>query len=135
SAAVGAGRALESILAVTASEHAAALVLYADTHRRGRDRRSRPVTGVCLIVLHVPDGAQPPSLDTLHAQLDPALACVGYQLARTAERVAPGHLADDRANELEWLFEISTPPAQESQASQDRGERLSMMMAAAVTYL
>jgi hypothetical protein len=38
---------------------------------------------------------QPPSLDILHAQLDPALECVGYQLAQVAERIAPSHIADE----------------------------------------
>jgi diguanylate cyclase (GGDEF)-like protein len=137
SAAVGASPTLESILPVAACERAAALVLYADTGTRGRNRGSRPVVGVCLIVFHVPDGAQSPSLDTLHAQLDPALVCVGYQLAQIAEKGAPEHLLDDGANDLDWLFEISTPPAQGegSEATQDRGERLSRIVAASVAHL
>jgi diguanylate cyclase (GGDEF)-like protein len=138
SAAAGADRTLESILPVTASEHAAALVLYADTDSGGRDRGLRHVVGVCLIVLHVPDGVQHPSLGTLHAELDPALACVGYQLAQIAEKKGePGDVPDDDANELEWLFEVSAPAVQGggSQAAQDRGERLSTMMAASVAHL
>jgi len=101
-----------------------------------RNRRLRPVAGVCLIVLHVPDGVQPPSLDTLHSQLDPALDYVGYQLAQIAERVAPRH-PEDGASDLEWLFEVSAPVVQGevSQATQDRGERLSTMMAASVAHL
>jgi diguanylate cyclase (GGDEF)-like protein len=137
SAAAGAGHPVESIFPVSVSERAASLVLYADSGASRRNRRSRTATGVCLIVLHVPDGAQPPSLDTLHVQLDPALDCVGYQLAQIAERVAPGHLPDDGANDLDWLFEISAPAVQgeETHATQDRGERLSTMMAASVAHL
>ena len=137
SAAVGAGHPVESILSVTGSERAAALVLYADAGASAGDRRLRPVAGVCLIVLDVPDGVQAPSLYSLHAQLDPALDCVGYQLVQTAERLAPGHPPDDGANDLEWLFEVSAPVAQGavSQAPQDRGERLSTMMAASVAHL
>jgi len=126
SASAGAGRTLGSILPVGSSAHAAALVLYADTgDDNGRTRRPRPVAGICLLIFHVPNGAQPPSLDALHAQLDPALACVGYQLAQTAERVAPGQLLDEGANELEWLFEIGAPAAQgkASQATHEHGER------------
>jgi len=138
SASAGAGRTLESILPVASCVHAAALVLYADTgDDNGRTRRRRPVAGVCLLIFHVPNGAQPPSLDALHAQLDPALACVGYQLAQTAERVAPGQLLDEGANELEWLFEISAPAVQGKafEATHEHGERLSLMMAASVAHL
>jgi hypothetical protein len=53
STAVGVGRPVESILPVTVSERAATLVLYADAGASGRNRRSRPLAGVCLIVLHV----------------------------------------------------------------------------------
>jgi diguanylate cyclase (GGDEF)-like protein len=137
SAAAGAGHPVESIFPVTVSERAASLVLYADAGSSRRNRRSRQAAGVCLIVLHVPDGVQPPSLDTLHAQLDPALDCVGYQLAQIAERVKPAHLPEEGANDLDWLFEISAPALQveESHAAQDRGERLSTMMAASVAHL
>jgi diguanylate cyclase (GGDEF)-like protein len=137
STADGAGHPVESILPVTVSERAAALVLYADAGASERNRRSRPLAGVCLIVLHVPDGAQPPSLDILHAQLDPALECIGYQLAQAAERIAPSHLAGEGEKDLEWLFEVSAPVVQReiSQATQDRGERISTLMAASVAHL
>jgi diguanylate cyclase (GGDEF)-like protein len=133
----GAGHPVESIFPVTPSERAASLVLYADADTSRRNRGSRPVAGVCLIVLHVREGVQPPSLDTLHAQLDPALDCVGYQLAQIADRVASGHLSEDGAKDLEWLFEVSAPAVQGelSAATQDRGERLSTMMAASVAHL
>jgi diguanylate cyclase (GGDEF)-like protein len=47
------------------------------------------------------------------------------------------NLPDDGARELEWLFEISTPPAQGegSEATQGRGERLSGIVAASVAHL
>jgi diguanylate cyclase (GGDEF)-like protein len=137
SASLRARHPVESVLPVTGSEHAAALILYADAGVRARHRRLRPVAGVCLIVLHVPDGAPPPSLEALHAQLDPALDCVGYQLAQSAEKVAPEQLPDDGANDLEWLFEVSASAVHDevTQAPQDRGERLSTMMSASVAHL
>jgi diguanylate cyclase (GGDEF)-like protein len=137
SAAAGAGHPVESILPVTLSERAAVLVLHADAGAGGRNRRSRPPAGVCLIVVHVPDGAQPPSLDALHAQLDPALDCVGHQLAQVTGNVVPAPVTDDSANDLEWLFEVSAPVAQgdASPATQHRGERISTLMTAAVAHL
>lgn len=138
SAAAGAGHPVESILPVTLSERAAALILYPDAGAGGRNRRSRPPAGVCLVLVRIPHGAQPPSLEALHAQLDPALDCVGHQLAQIAESsVAPAHIPDDEANDLEWLFEVSAPVVQGevSQASQQRGERISTLMTAAVAHL
>ena len=137
SASLRAGHPVESILPITGSDRAAALILYADGGVGARNRRLSPVAGVCLIVLHVPDGAPPPSLEALHAQLDPALNSVGYQLARTAERVAPDSPPDDGARDLEWLFEVSAPTAHDeaTQGPQDRGERLSRMMSASVAHL
>jgi diguanylate cyclase (GGDEF)-like protein len=128
---------VESILPVAGSERAAALILYADAGVVARPRRLRPVAGVCLIILHVPDGVSAPSLESLHEQLDPALDCVGYQLAQTPKIIAPDPLQEDAANHLEWLFEISAPAAHDAvtPAAQDRGERLSMMMSASVAHL
>ena len=136
-AAAAAAHPVGSILPITVSECAAALILYADAGSRVRTRKTRPVAGVCLIVLEVSDGVPPPSLEALQAQLGPALDCAGQQLAQTAVRAAPGHLPKDGASELEWLFEISSPTSQGelSQAAQDRGERLSMVMAASVAHL
>ena len=137
SASLRAGHPVESILPVTGSDRAAALILYADAGVVARHRRLRPVAGVCLIILRVPDGVSVPSLESLHEQLDPALDCVGYQLAQTAKIIAPDPLQEDAANDLEWLFEISAPAAHDAvtPAAHDRGERLSMMMSASVAHL
>lgn len=127
----------ESIAEITPSECAAALILYAESHVSGGGRKVSHVAGVCLIIIRVPDGGPPPSLKSLHTQLDPALACVGYQLGQTAERLGSAHLADAGSADLDWLFEIGTPPDQheESQATLEHGERLSHIMAASVAHL
>src|SRR5579883_2593440 len=84
SAALEAGRARETLLALSGSQcSAASLVLYGDCHAGGQHQRPPPVAGVCLIVLGV-DPGRPPSLESLHEKLDAVLTCAGSHLAEHA---------------------------------------------------
>ncbi len=127
----------ESVVEVAPGEYAAALLLYGKSSEGGRAANTLPVAGACLIVIRVPHGGPPPSLKFLHAQLDPALACAGYQIGQTAGRLRSAHLSDTGATELDWLFEIGTPPEpdEQSKATLEQGERLSQIMAASVAHL
>jgi diguanylate cyclase (GGDEF)-like protein len=130
------GHAPEALVPLSARECAAVLVLTAGSGARPDPQRSPPVTGVCLMVIHVPDGAPPPSLQSLHVELDPALACIGHHLAAHAPSGGRG-LAEEETTHLEWLFEVTTPAvhAEGAPVSPDRGERLAQMMAASVAHL
>jgi hypothetical protein len=130
------GHAPEALVPLSARECAAVLALTAGSGARPDPQRSPPVTGVCLMVIHVPDGAPPPSLQSLHVELDPALACIGHHLAAHAPSGGRG-LAEEETTHLEWLFEVTTPAvhAEGAPVSPDRGERLAQMMAASVAHL
>jgi diguanylate cyclase (GGDEF)-like protein len=127
----------ESVAELSPGECAAALLLYTESEVSARAGKAPPVAGLCLIVIRLPDAGQPPSLESLHAQLDPALMCVGYQLAQVAGRLRSVHPADTGATELDWLLEIGTPPDQDgqSQAPLEQGERLAQIMTASVAHL
>ena len=138
STAIGSGRRpVDAILPVSASERAAAFVLYAGSASGGPDRTPTPVAGACLVVFHIVAGEDCPPLDTLQAQLEPALACVGDHLARYADESTRGPPADEAARDLEWLFEVTAPAPQRhaSQVLPDRGERLTHLVTGAMAYL
>lgn len=137
SAALGAGRARETTLAVSSSQCAAALVLYGDRRVGDRHRSLPAVAGICLIVTEVLNAAQPTSPESLHGELDAILNCVGYHLAEQAARGGPQRPSDEAARDLEWLFKITAPPIQGEgpEMVPDRGERLSKLMAASAAHL
>ena len=138
STAIGSGRRpLNAILPVTASERAAAFVLYAGSGTRGAHRTPPPAVGVCLIVFDVAAGTDPPPLETLQAQLEPALACVGDHLARYTNGTAQASSAVQGLRDLEWLFEVTEPAAPRggSRDPSDRGERLARLVVASVAHL
>jgi diguanylate cyclase (GGDEF)-like protein len=137
----GAGDTGESIFPITPAEYAAVLVLHnkgttvAATRNHGT-ATSGAVAGICLLTLQVPPGAPPPALETLHAQLDPALVCVGRELAHVALSVEHSRLPQEDAAELDWLFEVSAlAPTVDGSALHDHSELLSRMMAASVEHL
>ena len=137
STAIGSGRRpLSAILPVSASERAAAFVLYAGSESRGAKRIAPPVAGVCLVVFHSASGGDCPPVETLQAQLEPALACVGDHLARYAaeNRGFPAH---EGVRDLEWLYEVTSPDAHRgaAQPRSDRGELLAELMGASVAHL
>ena len=138
STAIGSGRRpVDALLPLTATERAAAFVLYAGRGTCGADRPPPPVVGVCLVVFHVAAGADPPPLETLQARLEPALACVGDHLTEHTEGSKRGAPADEGLDDLEWLFKVTEPAARrgESGVPSDRGDRLANLVAASVAHL
>ena len=138
STAIGSGRRpVDAILPVSASARAAAFVLYAGNGSGGPDRSPPAVAGVCLVVFHLATGKDCPPLDTLQAQLEPALACVGDHLAQYAEESTREPPAGEAARDLEWLFEVTAPAPQRgaSQEPPDRGERLAQLVTGSMAYL
>jgi diguanylate cyclase (GGDEF)-like protein len=137
----GADRTGESIFPVTPAEYAAVLVLYAKgrTVAAGRNHgtaTSGAVAGICLLTLQVPVGAPHLALETLHGQLDPALICVGRELAHVALNAEQSRLPKEDAAELDWLFEVSAPaPTVDGSALHNHREQLSRMLAASVEHL
>ena len=138
STAIGSGRrSVDAILPITATERAAAFVLYAGSGTCGDHRTPPSVVGVCLVVFHVAAGADPPSLEALHTQLEPALACLADHLTGYTEGSTRGPPTAEGLRDLEWLFEITSPTPQRgaSLAASDRRERLARVVGAAVTHL
>ena len=138
STAIGSGRRpLNAILPVSASERAAAFVLYAGSGTRGAKPLAPPVAGVCLVIFHIASGGDCPSVATLQAQLEPALACVGDHLARYAGESTRGFAAHDGVRDLAWLYEVTSPVLNRgtSQSRSDRGERLAELVGASVAHL
>ena len=138
STAIGSGRSpLNAILPVSASERAAAFVLYAGSGSRGAKRLAPAVAGVCLVIFHSASGGDCPPVETLQAQLEPALACVGDHLARYAAESTRGFAAHEGVRDLEWLYEVTSPVPNRgaSQPRSDRGERLAELVGASVAHL
>ena len=138
STAIGSGRRpLNAILPVTAFERAASFVLYAASGTRGPNRTASRVAGVCLIVFHVSAGGECPPVETLQAQLEPALACAGDHLARYAGESTRGFAADEGVRDLEWLYEVASPVPHRGaiQPHSDRGERLAEMVGVLAAHL
>ncbi len=131
------GRAVDAILPITATERAAAFVLYAESGACGADRTPPPVVGVCLVVVHVAAGADPPPHETLHAQLEPVLACVADPLTRCSAKSPQGPAGQEGLRDLEWLFEVTAPAPQPgaSLTASDRRERLAELVGASVAHL
>lgn len=79
----------------------------------------------------------PSTLDSLHADLGPALAGLGHHLAEYARQSASRENPEDAAAEFEWRLAVSAPAAEgeNTQAASDRGEQLSKMLAEAVAHL
>ncbi len=137
STAIGSGRRpVGAMLPVTDSERAVAFLLYAGSGTRGPNRTAYPVAGVCLIVFHVTAGGECPPVETLQAQLEPALACVGDHLARYAAENR-GCAADEGVRDLEWLYEVTSPVPHRgaAQPRSDHGERLAKLVGATVAHL
>ena len=138
STAIASGRRpLNAILPVTASERAASFVLYAASGTRGPHRTASPVAGVCLVVFHVTAGGECPPVESLQAQLEPALACVGDHLARYAAENR-GCAAEEGVRDLEWLYEVTSPGPHRggaAEARSDHGERLARLVGATVAHL
>ena len=137
STAIGSGRSpLNAILPVSASERAAAFVLYAGSGTRGAKPLAPPVAGVCLVIFHIASGGDCPPVETLQAQLEPALACVGDHLARYAAENR-GCAADEGVRDLEWLYEVTSPVPHRgaAQPRSDHGERLAKLVGATVAHL
>ena len=138
STAIGSGRRpLTAILPLTAFERSAAFLLYAGSGTGGVRRTPPPVVGVCLVVFHVADGTECPSVETLQAQLEAALACVGEHLARYAGETTQGFAAHEGVRDLEWLLEVTESPPEQGapQAHCKRGERLEKLVAVSVAHL
>ena len=137
STAIGSGRRpVGAVLPVTDSERAVAFLLYAGSGTRGPNRTAYPVAGVCLIVFHVTAGGECPPVETLQAQLEPALACVGDHLARYAAENR-GCAADEGVRDLEGLYEVTSPVPHRgaAQPRSDHGERLAKLVGATVAHL
>ena len=137
STAIGSGRRpSNALLPVTASERAAAFVLYAGSGTPRAKRIPPPVAGVCLLVFDIAAGGDCPPVESLQAQLEPALACVGDHLARYAAENR-GCAADEGVRDLEWLYEVTSPVPNRiaCHPRSDRGERLAKLVGATVAHL
>ena len=138
STAIGSGRRpVAALLPATATERAAAFVLYAGSGTHGLNRTPPPPVGVCLVIMHAAAGEDCPHVDTLQAQLEPALACVADHLARYTNGSTQGSSAVPGLRDLEWLFEVTEPDSQGdgSRVPADRGAQLAKLVGAALVHL
>ena len=128
-------RPIDALLPISATERAAALVLYAG-EPFALKRMSRLVMGVCLIVFHASSGEECLPVEALKAQLSPALACVGDYLAKCSVTHTPEVPPEKETSDLEWLLEVTPVPLRnDSERPTARGERLVKLVVTSVERL